>query len=57
MSSHRFPQLAPTLFITALAAACANPKRVNEEPIAIMRNGEKIEAPLRTIDAATTQAL
>jgi hypothetical protein len=57
MSSSRIPQLAPTLFITALAAACANPKRVNEEPIALMRNGEKIEAPVRTLDAATTQAL
>ncbi|MEO6528060.1 MAG: hypothetical protein ABIP93_15675 [Gemmatimonadaceae bacterium] len=56
MSTSRFPQLAPTLFITALAA-CANPKHIHEDPIALMRNGEKIEAPLRTIDAATTQAL
>ena len=57
MSTYRIPQLAPTLFITALAAACANPKRVNEEPITVMRNGDKIESPTRTIDAATTQAL
>ncbi|MEO8562166.1 MAG: hypothetical protein ABI601_08840 [bacterium] len=57
MSTPRFPQLAPTLFITALAAACANPKRVNEDPITVMRNGDRIEAPLRTLDVATTQAL
>ncbi|MEO6527370.1 MAG: hypothetical protein ABIP93_12140 [Gemmatimonadaceae bacterium] len=56
MSTSRIPQLAPTLFITALAA-CANPKRINEEPIALMRNGERIEAPMKTMDAATTQAL
>jgi hypothetical protein len=57
MSTPRFPQLAPTLFITALAASCANPKRVHEAPITVMHNGDKIEAPLRTLDAATTQAL
>jgi tetratricopeptide (TPR) repeat protein len=56
MSTSRIPQLAPTLFITALAA-CANPKRVNEEPIAMMRNGDRIESPVKTMDAATTQAL
>jgi hypothetical protein len=56
MSTPRFPQLAPTLFITALAAACANPKRVHEDSITLMRNGDKVEAPLRTLDAATTQA-
>ncbi|MDB4883872.1 MAG: hypothetical protein JWL95_2638 [Gemmatimonadetes bacterium] len=56
MSTTRFPQLAPTLFITALAA-CANPKRIHEEPIAMMRNGDKVESPMKTIDAATTQAL
>ena len=58
MSSTRFPQLAPTLFITALAAAaCANPKRIDEGPIAVMRNGERVSPPVRAIDAATTQAL
>jgi hypothetical protein len=57
MSTPRFPQLAPTLFITALAAACANPERVHEDQITLMRNGDKVEAPLRTIDAATTEAL
>jgi hypothetical protein len=58
MSSSRFPQLAPTLFITALAAsACANPKRIEEGPITVMRNGDRVDAPVHAIDAATTQAL
>lgn len=58
MSSSRFPQLAPTLFITALAAAsCANPKRIEEGPITVMRNGDRVDPPNRAIDAATTQAL
>jgi hypothetical protein len=58
MSSPRFPQLAPTLFITALAAAaCANPKRIEEGPITVMRNGDRVDPPVRTTDAATTQAL
>ena len=58
MSISRFPQLAPTLFITALvAASCANPKRIEEEPITVMRNGDRIDPPNRAIDAATTQAL
>ena len=58
MSSTRFPQLAPTLFIAALAAAaCANPKRIDDGPITVMRNGERVNPPVRAIDAATTQAL
>ena len=59
MSSPRFAQLAPTLFITALAAAgCANNKRIDEGPITIMRNGDRVDAtPVRAIDAATTQSL
>ena len=58
MSSSRFPQLAPTLFITALAAAaCANPKRIDEGPITVMRNGDRVDPPTHAIDAATTQAL
>jgi hypothetical protein len=58
MSTPRFPQLAPTLFITALAAAsCANPKRIEEGPITVMRNGDRVDAPVRAVDAATTQAL
>ena len=58
MTSNRLPQLAPTVFITALlAAACGNPKRVNEDPIAVMRNGDRVETPMRAMDAATTRAL
>ena len=52
MSTSRIPQLAPTLFITALAA-CANPRRINEEPITMMRNGDKIESPIKTLDTRT----
>jgi hypothetical protein len=57
MSTNRIPQLAPTLFITALAACSANPKRVNEEPITIMRNGQRVESPARAMDAATTRSM
>jgi hypothetical protein len=58
MSSSRFPQLAPTLFITALAAsACTTPKRIEEGPITVMRNGDRVDAPTRAVDAATTRAL
>lgn len=57
MSSYRFPQLAPTMFITALVASCANPKRIEEGPITVMKNGDRVEAPTRALDAATTQSL
>ena len=58
MSHYGFPQLAPTVFITALlASACANAKRVDETPITVMRNGDRVAAPTRTMDASTTQAL
>ena len=58
MTHTTLPQLAPTIFITALfAAACANPKRLDEGPLTVMRNGDRIEAPVRAVDAATTEAL
>lgn len=58
MSISRFPQLAPTLFITALAAAsCANPKRIDEGPMTLMRNGDRVDALVDVTDAATTEAL
>ena len=58
MPSHRIPQLAPTVVITALlAAACGNPKRIDAGPLAVMRNGDRVESPVRVMDAATTQAL
>ena len=56
MSTNRIPALAPTIFITALLASCANPKRIHEDPIAVMRNGDRVDAPTRATDAATTQA-
>jgi hypothetical protein len=58
MSSSRLPHLAPTLFMTAFAvASCANPKRIDEEPIALMRNGDRVEPPVRAIDDAAIEAL
>jgi hypothetical protein len=58
MSSSRFPQLAPTLFFSALAAsACSTPKRIEEGPITVMRNGDRVDSPVRAVDAATTRAL
>jgi len=58
MPNYGFPQLAPTVFITALmASACANPKRIDEAPITVMRNGDRVAPPIRSTDAATTQAL
>jgi hypothetical protein len=56
MSTSRIPRLVPTLFLSAIAA-CANPKRVQEAPITVMRNGDRIETPVRSIDAATAEAL
>ena len=55
MSAYRIPQLAPTIFIGALVAACANPKRIDEGPLTVMRNGDRVEAPVRSMDAATAQ--
>ncbi|MES2178707.1 MAG: hypothetical protein V4550_12680 [Gemmatimonadota bacterium] len=57
MTPNRFPQLAPTIFIGAMLAACANPKRIDEGPITVMRTGDRVETPTRAVDAATTQAL
>ncbi len=59
MTQPRIASLAPTLFITALfGAGCAGQaKRVQEEPITVMRNGDLVGAPTKTLDAATTQAL
>jgi tetratricopeptide (TPR) repeat protein len=57
MSSPRFPQLAPTLFITALIASGCTPKRIDQLPITIMHNGDRVDPPTRVTDAATTQAL
>lgn len=56
MTSSRLPQLAPTLFIGALIAAGCAPKRIDEMPITIMRNGDRVAEPTRAIEAATAQA-
>jgi hypothetical protein len=57
MSRSRFPQLAPTIFITAFLAACASGKRIDEGPITVMRNGDRVSEPAHAIDAATAQAI
>lgn len=56
MSTPRIAQLAPTIFLSALAA-CASAKRIDEGPITIMSNGDRVDAPVRATDAATTRAL
>ena len=55
MRYHRIPQLAPTIFLATLGA-CAG-KRVNEGPITVMRNGDRVESPTKATDAATPEAL
>jgi hypothetical protein len=57
MSSIRIQRLTPAL-LAALTAACAGAsKRIDEHPIAIMRNGDRVVSPTRATDAATTRAL
>ena len=58
MSTSRIQQLAPVLVISALAATgcAAASKRIDERPIAIMRNGDVVDSPTKTIEAATAQA-
>ncbi len=58
MATTRFPQLTPTIFITALvAASCANPKRIDEGPMTVMRTGDRIDSPARSMDAAANQSM
>ena len=57
MSRIRIAHLAPTLFITALASACMGVKHVDEGPITVMHNGDRVADPVRATDVATTQAL
>ncbi|MDB4880523.1 MAG: hypothetical protein JWL60_1969 [Gemmatimonadetes bacterium] len=57
MSALRFAHLAPTLFITAISTACMSPKHIDEGPITLMRNGDRVAEPTRVTDAATTRAL
>lgn len=57
MSALRIAHLAPTVLITAMASACMSPKRIDEGPITLMRNGDRVAEPTRATDAATTRAL
>ena len=56
MTSSRIPQLAPTLFISALIVTGCAPKRIDDMPITIMRNGDRVAEPTRAIDAAAASA-
>lgn len=56
MTSSRIPQLAPTLFISALIMSGCAQKHVDEYPITIMKNGDRVTEPTRVADAAATQA-
>jgi len=56
MTSSRIPQLAPTLFISALIVSACAPKRIDEMPITIMRNGDRVAEPSRAIEAAGASA-
>jgi hypothetical protein len=55
MSNSKFPQLAPTIFITALVASCANPKRVDEVPLTLMNNGDHVASSTFTVHGAKMQ--
>lgn len=57
MSTFRVARLAPTLLVIALASGCMSPKRIDEGPITLMRNGDRVADPVRATDAATTRAL
>jgi tetratricopeptide (TPR) repeat protein len=56
MSSSRFPNLAPTIFLTAFAAACMSSKHINEAPITVIKNGDRVAEPTKAMDIATARA-
>ncbi|HEX6600887.1 MAG TPA: hypothetical protein VF034_16350 [Gemmatimonadaceae bacterium] len=56
MTSSRIPQLAPTLFISALIVSGCAPKRIDELPITIMHNGDRVAEPTSTVEAAAARA-
>jgi len=56
MTGSRIPQLAPTLFISALIVAGCAPRRIDELPITIMHNGDRVAEPTSVADAAAAQA-
>ncbi len=57
MSSTRLAHLGPTLVLTALAASCMSAKHVDEVPITLLRNGDIVAEPTRTIERSTAEAL
>jgi hypothetical protein len=56
MTSSRIPQLAPTLFISALIVSGCAPKRIDELPITIMHNGDRVAEPTAAVNAAAARA-
>ena len=57
MSRLRFAHLAPTLMATALASACMGVKHVDETPLTLMHNGDRVADPVHATNAATSRAL
>lgn len=57
MSIMRTASLAPALLLSALATACMSTKHVDEAPITIMRNGDRVAEPTHAMNEATSQAL
>lgn len=57
MPSIRFSRLVPTLLITGLASACLSPKHIDETPITVLHNGQRVAEPTHALDAATTAAM
>ena len=56
MTSSRIPQLAPTLFISALIVSGCAPKRIDELPITIMHNGDRVAEPTSAVEAAAARS-
>jgi hypothetical protein len=56
MTSSRIPQLAPTLFISALIVTGCAPKRIDELPITIMHNGDRVAEPTGAVTAAAASS-
>jgi hypothetical protein len=56
MTSSRIPQLAPMLFIGALIVSGCAPRRVDEMPITIMHNGDRVAEPTSAVEAAAARS-
>jgi hypothetical protein len=57
MSSIRLSRVVTTLGLSALAASCMSAKHVDEVPITVLRNGDIVAEPTRTVERAATAAL